>query len=208
MWTEARAAADGLYERLKANDFQHVEDGLKALGERMDRMGSRTEAMEAWIGERLERIEARRREEAAAMERRIVEAVAAGGAEAPGVNVASACLLAWRPNSVRRARGRRVRDPLATACVAVARHHRKRFGEPVQTGLAKRGQREFIRDWFQSSRREREPPPIPVFGDVTVAKVWTGSFITNAVGNGMAGSPKGVPIRVLNCASAFPCLER
>ncbi len=82
MRTEARAAADGLYERLKANDFRHVEDGLKALGERMDRMGSRTEAMEARIGERLERIEARRREEAAAMERRIVEAVA--GRPRPG----------------------------------------------------------------------------------------------------------------------------
>lgn len=40
--TEKRAAkstqatVDGLYERLKANDFRHVEEGLKALGDRIE----------------------------------------------------------------------------------------------------------------------------------------------------------------------------
>ena len=34
----ARDAVDTLYERLKANDFKHVEDGIKALGVRFDRM--------------------------------------------------------------------------------------------------------------------------------------------------------------------------
>ena len=34
----ARDAMDTLYERLKANDFRHVEDGLKAFGDRIDRM--------------------------------------------------------------------------------------------------------------------------------------------------------------------------
>jgi len=34
----ARDAVDGLYDRLKANDFKHVEDGLRALGDRIDRM--------------------------------------------------------------------------------------------------------------------------------------------------------------------------
>lgn len=34
----ARDAVDSLYDRLKANDFKHVEDGLKTLGDRIDRM--------------------------------------------------------------------------------------------------------------------------------------------------------------------------
>ena len=34
----ARDAVDTLYERLKANDFKHVEDGIRALGVRFDRM--------------------------------------------------------------------------------------------------------------------------------------------------------------------------
>ena len=37
----ARQAVDTLYERLKANDFKHVDDGIKALGVRFDR--ARTE---------------------------------------------------------------------------------------------------------------------------------------------------------------------
>lgn len=34
-----RATVDALYERLKANDFRHVEEGLKALGDRIDGIG-------------------------------------------------------------------------------------------------------------------------------------------------------------------------
>lgn len=34
-----RATVDALYERLKANDFRHVEEGLKALGDRIDGVG-------------------------------------------------------------------------------------------------------------------------------------------------------------------------
>ncbi len=34
----ARDAVDSLYDRLKANDFKHIEDGLKTLGDRIDRM--------------------------------------------------------------------------------------------------------------------------------------------------------------------------
>ena len=32
----AEAAAAGLYEGLRGNDFKQVEDGMKALGERME----------------------------------------------------------------------------------------------------------------------------------------------------------------------------
>ena len=39
---------------------------------------------------------------------------------------------------VREARGGRVRDPAATIAGAVVEHHRERFGEPVQTNLARR----------------------------------------------------------------------
>ena len=35
-----RATVDALYERLKANDFRHVEEGLQALGDRIDEVGS------------------------------------------------------------------------------------------------------------------------------------------------------------------------
>lgn len=52
-----REAVDGLYDRLKGNDFRHVEDGLKALGNRidevredfggrLDRMGGRLDGMD------------------------------------------------------------------------------------------------------------------------------------------------------------------
>ena len=34
----ARDAVDSLYDRLKANDFKHIQDGLKTLGDRIDRM--------------------------------------------------------------------------------------------------------------------------------------------------------------------------
>ena len=49
-------AVDGLYERLKNNDFSHVEDGLKAVGERLDRAHQDRKDMEVRIGERLARI--------------------------------------------------------------------------------------------------------------------------------------------------------
>ncbi len=64
----ARDAADSLYSRLKENDFKHVEDrigeGLRGVSERLDRM------------------EARAREDRVAMEARILAAVRAPGAPA------------------------------------------------------------------------------------------------------------------------------
>ncbi len=48
----ARQATDDLYERLKSNDFKHVEDAMNAIGDRIDRMDVRTEA-------RLKRMETR-----------------------------------------------------------------------------------------------------------------------------------------------------
>lgn len=77
MRNEVRAGNDALYERLKNNDFRHVEDAMTKLGERIERVdGRRREdgaAMEDRIGERLERMETRRRADAAAMETRIGE---------------------------------------------------------------------------------------------------------------------------------------
>ena len=56
----AQDAADGLYERLKNNDFRHIEDGVKALGDRIERVDARrredTAAMEARIGDRIDRM--------------------------------------------------------------------------------------------------------------------------------------------------------
>ena len=51
---DGRGAAghDDLYERLKSNDFKHVEDAMNAIGDRIDRMDVRTEA-------RLKRMETR-----------------------------------------------------------------------------------------------------------------------------------------------------
>ncbi len=64
----AKKATDSLYERLKNNDFRHVEDRIERVEDR--------------IGERLDRarqdrkdMEARRREDMAAMEARILAAV-------------------------------------------------------------------------------------------------------------------------------------
>ena len=51
-----RLAVDGLCERLKNNDFSRVEDGLKAVGERLDRARQDRKGMEARIGERLARM--------------------------------------------------------------------------------------------------------------------------------------------------------
>ena len=54
-----RLAVDGLYERLKGNDFRHVDDGLKALGDRIDEarqdFGQRIEGVETQLGARLDR---------------------------------------------------------------------------------------------------------------------------------------------------------
>lgn len=44
-----RVAVDGLYERLKANDFRHVDEGFSALGARMDRMDRRMDRMDGRI---------------------------------------------------------------------------------------------------------------------------------------------------------------
>ncbi|MCE2422862.1 MAG: hypothetical protein J4G03_06095 [Gemmatimonadetes bacterium] len=68
----AQDAADGLYERLKNNDFHHIEEGVKALGDRIERVDARrredTAAMEARIGDRIDRMGGR-------MEARLLAAV-------------------------------------------------------------------------------------------------------------------------------------
>ena len=48
----ARDAVDSLYARLKANDFKHVEDGLRAIGDRLD-------CMREEVGGRLDRADKR-----------------------------------------------------------------------------------------------------------------------------------------------------
>jgi len=92
----ARDACDNLYERLKKNDFRHMEDSLQALGDRLDaRMGGldgrtdgldqrmdgldgrmdgldkRMDRMEKRIGERFDRARQDRKE----MEARLMEAI-------------------------------------------------------------------------------------------------------------------------------------
>ncbi|MDE0382827.1 MAG: hypothetical protein OXI22_03000 [Defluviicoccus sp.] len=68
MRNEVRAGNDALYERLKNNDFRHVEERI----ERVDaRMQEDVKAMEARIGERLDRARQDRRD----MEARILAAV-------------------------------------------------------------------------------------------------------------------------------------
>ena len=56
----AKEATDSLYERLKNNDFRHVEDRIDDTVARIDRglqdVGARIERVEARIGERLDRI--------------------------------------------------------------------------------------------------------------------------------------------------------
>ena len=82
----AKEAADSLYEKLRTNDFRHVEDRIEGTVAKIDRglqdMGERIERVEARIGERLDRagqdrkdMEARLREDTAAMEARILAAV-------------------------------------------------------------------------------------------------------------------------------------
>ncbi|MCY3786173.1 MAG: hypothetical protein OXG47_05535 [bacterium] len=64
----AKEATDSLYEKLRTNDFRHVEERI----ERVDvRMQEDVKAMEARIGERLDRARQDRRD----MEARILAAV-------------------------------------------------------------------------------------------------------------------------------------
>lgn len=66
MRNEVRAGNDALYERLKNNDFRHVEERIDATVARIDR-GLQD------MGDRIERVEGRRREDTAALEARIGE---------------------------------------------------------------------------------------------------------------------------------------
>ncbi len=97
MWEASQKACNELYGRLRSNDFHHVEEAVRAIAERMERIESRMgeqmaqirermdrneiqsrEQLEqmAQIRERMDRNESRRREEAAAMEARILAALA------------------------------------------------------------------------------------------------------------------------------------
>ncbi len=71
----AKKATDSLYERLKNNDFRHVEDRIESTEAKIDRglqdMGRRIERVEARIGERLDRAGQDRKD----MEARILAAV-------------------------------------------------------------------------------------------------------------------------------------
>ena len=75
MRNEVRAGNDELYERLKNNDFRHVEDRVESTVARIDQglqdMGERIERVEGRIGERLDRARQDRRD----MEARILAAV-------------------------------------------------------------------------------------------------------------------------------------
>ena len=79
MRNEVRAGNDALYERLKNNDFRHVEERIERVDARMqedvkameDRLRGDAVAMEARIGERLDRARQDRRD----MEARILAAV-------------------------------------------------------------------------------------------------------------------------------------
>ncbi len=73
----AREATEALYERMKANDFRHVEDGMRAIGDRLDRMASEARAD--------------RRELRAAVEdvRRNIVVLAASAAKAPEMSSSS-----------------------------------------------------------------------------------------------------------------------
>ena len=49
-----RLAVDRLQEQLKENDFRHVDDGLKALDGRLDRMDKRIGTVRKEVGERFD----------------------------------------------------------------------------------------------------------------------------------------------------------
>ena len=75
----AKEATDSLYEKLRTNDFRHVEERIERVDARMqedvkameDRLRGDAVAMEARIGERLDRARQDRRD----MEARILAAV-------------------------------------------------------------------------------------------------------------------------------------
>ena len=71
-----RLAMDGLYDRLKGNDFRHVEDGLKGLGDRIDEaqkdFGQRLKGVETQLGARHDRARQDRKD----MEERLMDAIA------------------------------------------------------------------------------------------------------------------------------------
>ena len=66
----------GLYDRLKGNDFRHVEDGLKGLGDRIDEaqkdFGQRLKGVETQLGARHDRARQDRKD----MEERLMDAIA------------------------------------------------------------------------------------------------------------------------------------
>ena len=78
-----RIAVDELYERLKGNDFRHVEDGLKGLGDRIDEarkeFGQRLDGVETQLGARLDRARQDRKD----MEGRLIAAIAGKPLEGP-----------------------------------------------------------------------------------------------------------------------------
>lgn len=70
------APAPSLYERLRANDFKHVEDGI---GDGLAVVNTRLDGIDS----RLDRMDSRARDERAAMEARILEAVRSRPGEPP-----------------------------------------------------------------------------------------------------------------------------
>ena len=78
-----RLAVDGLYDRLKGNDFRHVEDGLKGLGDRMDEaqkdFGQRLKGVETQLEARHDRARQDRKD----MEGRLMAAIAGKPPEGP-----------------------------------------------------------------------------------------------------------------------------
>ena len=78
-----RIAVDELYERLKGNDFRHVEDGLKGLGDRIDEarkeFGQRLDGVETQLGARLDRARQDRKD----MEGRLIAAITGKPLEGP-----------------------------------------------------------------------------------------------------------------------------
>lgn len=71
----AKEATDALYERLRTNDFKHVEDGVAAglaeVNKRLDGIDGRIDRVESRIGERFDRARQDRKD----MEARILAAV-------------------------------------------------------------------------------------------------------------------------------------
>ena len=70
---------DELYERLKGNDFRHVEAGLKNLNGRLDRVDKRIGTVRKEVGERFDRARQDRKD----MEGRLIAAIAGKPLEGP-----------------------------------------------------------------------------------------------------------------------------